>query len=70
MQYNCLSEYLIKEECINDPIYPYIFIRKSKSGFTIAAVYVDDMNLIGTPKELLKAVQYLKKKSEMKHLTK
>lgn len=61
MQYNCLSEYLGKEEYINDLIYPYIFIRKSKSGFTIVAIYVDDMNLIGTSKEPLKVVQYLKK---------
>jgi len=35
MQYNYLSEYLLKEGYVNNPIYPCIFIRKSEIGFFI-----------------------------------
>ena len=70
MWYNRLSEYLIKEGYINNPICPCVFIKKSESGFAIIAVYVDDMNLIGTPRELLKTAEYLKKEFEMKDLRK
>ena len=28
MWYNCLSEYLLKEGYVNNPIYPYFFINK------------------------------------------
>ena len=40
---------------------PCIFIKKVATGFEIIAVYVDDLNLIGTPKELIKTIDYLKK---------
>ncbi|BBG93793.1 NAC domain containing protein 25 [Prunus dulcis] len=43
---------------------------KSESGFAIVAVYVDDMNLIGTSEELQKTVDYLKREFEMKDLGK
>ena len=49
--YNRLSEYLIKQGYINDVICPYIFIKKTTLRFVILAVYVDDINLIGTPEE-------------------
>ena len=49
MWYNRLSEYLIKDGYINNPICPCVFIKKSKLGFAILAVYVDDINLFGTP---------------------
>ena len=65
-----LSEYLIKERYNNDPIYPCVFINKSETGFVIVAVYVDDINLIGTPEELAKTVEYLKKEFEVKDLGK
>nr|GFA00186.1 hypothetical protein [Tanacetum cinerariifolium] len=41
---------------------------KTRSGpeYVIIAVYVDDLNIIGTPNELPKAVEYLKKEFEMK----
>ena len=64
--YNRLSEYLIKERYMNNPICPYIFIKKSETGFAIIAVYVDDLNLIGTPKELTRTTNYLNKEFEMK----
>ena len=70
MWYNRLSEYLLKEGYKNDPICPCIFIKKSGSEFAIIVVYVDDLNIIGNPKELLKAVDYLKKEFEMKDLGK
>ena len=70
MWYNRLSEYLINEGYINDAICPCVFIKKTKSGFIILAVYVDDINLIGTPEELQKAIEYLKKEFEMKDLGK
>ena len=53
MCYNRLSEYLLKGY-VNNSIWPCIFIKKLETKLTIIAVYVDDLNLIGTPKELLK----------------
>lgn len=48
--YNHASEYLIKEDHINDPICTFIFIKKSEYEFIIVAGYVDVMDLIGFPK--------------------
>ena len=48
MWYNRLSEYLLKEGYVNNPICPCVFIKKSETGFAIIAVYVDDLNLVGT----------------------
>jgi len=70
MWYNRLSEYLLKEGYINDVICPCIFIKKMASEFVILVVYVDDINLVGTPEELQKAIEYLKKEFEMKDLGK
>ena len=70
MWYNRLSEYLLNEGYVNNPISPCIFIKKSETGFAIIAVYVDDLNLVGTPEELTKTVEYLMKEFEMKDLGK
>ena len=70
MWYNRLSEYLLKEGFENNSICPCVFIKKSESGFAIVAVYVDDLNVVGTPKELTKTVDYLKNEFEMKDLGK
>ena len=70
MWYNRLSEYLLKERYVNNPICPCVFIKKSETGFAIIAVYVDDLNLVGTPEELTKTTEYLKKEFEMKDLGK
>ena len=70
MWYNRLSEYLLKEGYVNNPICPCVFIKKSETGFAIIAVYVDDLNLVGTPEELAKTAKYLKKEFEMKDLGK
>ncbi|RVW57562.1 Retrovirus-related Pol polyprotein from transposon RE1 [Vitis vinifera] len=61
MWYNHLSKYLLKEGNVNNPICPCIFIKKSETGFAIIAVYVDDLNLVGTPEELTRTTNYLKK---------
>ena len=65
MWYNRLSEYLLKEIYVNNLICPCVFIKKLEIMLTIIAVYVDDLNLIGTPEELTKAANYLKKEFEM-----
>ena len=70
MWYNHLSKNLLKEGYKNDPICPCIFIRRSKYEFVIICVYVDDLNNIGTPKDLSKVVKCLKKEFEMKDLGK
>ncbi|XP_019225873.1 PREDICTED: uncharacterized protein LOC109207415 [Nicotiana attenuata] len=70
MWYNRISEYLLKERYKNDSICPYIFIKRSGSEFVIIVVYVDDLNIIGTCKELSKVVECLKKEFEMKDLGK
>ena len=70
MWYNRLSHYLLKEGYVNNSICPCIFIKKVATEFAIIAVYVDDLNLIGTPEELIKTVDYLKKEFEMKDLGK
>ena len=70
MWYNRLSEYLIKEGYKNDPVSPCIFIKRFEKGFVIIAVYVDDLNIMGTPEEISFTVEYLKKEFEMKDLGK
>jgi len=55
---------------VNNPVCPCIFIRKSEIDFSILAIYVDDLNLIGTPEELTKTATYLKNKFEMNDLGK
>ena len=62
MWYNHPSEYFLKEGFENNPIFPCIFIKKSKFGFVIVAVYVDDLNFVGTPEELTKTANCLKSK--------
>ncbi|CAM8982133.1 unnamed protein product [Rhodiola kirilowii] len=70
MWYNRLSEYLFQKGYVNDPLCPCVFIKKTTSGCVIIAVYVDDLNIIGTSKEILEVISYLKKEFEMKDLGK
>ena len=59
------------KECYqNNPIWPCVSIKKSQSEFAIIAVYIDDLNINGTPEELYKTVESLKKEFEMKDLAK
>ena len=55
---------------MNNKLCPCVFIKKSHSGFAIVAVYVDDINLIGTPTELEEIIAHLKSEFEMKDLGK
>ena len=55
---------------MNDHICPWVFVKKANARFVIIIVYVDDLNIIGTPKETLKVVDCLKKELEMKDLEK
>ena len=68
MWYNRLSEYLMKEGYKSNEISPCVFIKRSVSNFVIIAVYVDDLNIIGSPEEIEKAAHLLKKEFEMKDL--
>ena len=70
MRYNRLSEYLLKEGYANNHICPCIFIKKSKTGFAIIMMYVDDLDLTGTLGELTITTKYLKNEFAMKDLGK
>ena len=61
MWYNRLSEYSLKKWYVNNPICPWIFIKKLETRFSIIVVYVDDLNPIGVPEELTRTTKYLKK---------
>ncbi|KAI3811307.1 hypothetical protein L1987_21028 [Smallanthus sonchifolius] len=62
MWYNRLSEYLEKEGYKSDVISPCVFIKRSFSKFTIIAVYVDDINIIGSPEEIEKNCSTVKER--------
>jgi Reverse transcriptase (RNA-dependent DNA polymerase) len=68
MWYNRLSEYLIKEGYKSNIISPCIFIKRSISSFIIIVLYVDDLNIIGSPEEIEKTIKLLKNEFEMKDL--
>ena len=51
---------------MNNKLCICVSIKKSHSGFVIIVVYIDDMNLIGTPVELEEIAAHLKSKFEMK----
>ncbi|KAM1034466.1 hypothetical protein PS1_038150 [Malus domestica] len=70
MWYNRLSKYLISQGYVNNELCPCVFIKKSHSGFVIVAVFVNDMNLIETFKELKRTTAHLMSKFEMKDLGK
>ena len=70
MWYNHLSEYLLKEGYVNNPICSYIFIKKLETRFAIIAMYVNGLNLVETPKELTRTTYHLKKEFEVKDLGK
>ena len=47
---------------------PCAFIKKTTLEFIIIIVYVDDLNIIGTYKEILETVIYLNEEFKMKDL--
>lgn len=70
MWYNRLSEYLMNRGYKNDQICPCVFIKHTENGFVIIAVYVDDLNIIGTPDEIEETAKCMMKEFEMKDLGK
>ena len=52
MWYNRLSEIPSKERIPDNDDCPCVFIQKSQTGFCIISVYVDDLNIIGSPKDI------------------
>ncbi|KAK9942694.1 hypothetical protein M0R45_008346 [Rubus argutus] len=70
MWYTRLSDYLIGRGYVNNELCPCVFIKTTSSGFAIVAVYVDDMNIIGTLDELGDTAECLKSEFEMKDLRK
>jgi len=45
-------------------------MKRFENEFVIIAIYVDDINIVGTPYELIKAIDCLKKEFEMNDLGK
>jgi len=45
-------------------------MKRSKNEFAIIIVYVNDINIVGTPNELTKAIDCLKKEFKMENLEK
>ncbi|KAK9911207.1 hypothetical protein M0R45_035128 [Rubus argutus] len=70
MWYTRLSDYLIGRGYVNNELCPCVFIKTTSSGFAIVAVYVNDMNIIGTLDELRDTAECLKSEFEMKDLGK
>ncbi|KAM2075156.1 hypothetical protein ACFX1T_038084 [Malus domestica] len=68
--YGDLDTEMYMKGYVNNELCPYVFIKKSHSGFTIIAVYVDDMNLIKTPSELEEIAVHLKSEFDIKDLGK
>jgi hypothetical protein len=53
MWYNRLSEFLLRKGYTKNDDCPCVFIKRSKVGFCIISVYVDDLNIIGNKLEHL-----------------
>ena len=70
MWYNRLKEFLLQKGFSNNDDCPCVFIKKSLSGFCIISVYVDDLNIIGSTRDIDEARNHLKTEFEMKDLGK
>jgi hypothetical protein len=70
MWFNRLSNFLLQIGYINNDDCPCVFMKKSSDGFCIISVYVDDLNIIGTTRDIEETMAYLKKEFEMKDLGK
>ena len=64
MWYNRLSEFLLKKGYTNNDDCPCVFIKKSRMGFCIISVYVDDLNIIGNPQDIDEARNHLRRSSK------
>ena len=70
MWYNRLSDFLHQKGYTSNEDCPCVFIWQSQDGFYIISVYVDDLDIIGTPRDIEKASSYLMSEFEMKDLGK
>ena len=70
MWYQRLRHFLTAHHFINDTLLPCVFIKRDTLGFVIIAVYVDDLNLVGTQSACAAATQLLIQEFEMKLLGK
>ena len=65
MWYNQLKKFLLQKGFSNNEDCPCVFIKKSLSGFCIISVYVDDLNIIGSTRDIDEARNHLKTEFEM-----
>ena len=70
MWYQHLREFLLQHQFKHDQALLCLFTIHNSSGFVVVAVYVDDLNLIGTPTTCQHAVDLLTTRFEMKLLGK
>jgi hypothetical protein len=68
--FNRLSNFLLQRGYINNDDCPCVFIKKSCDGFCIISLYVDDLNIIGTTRDIEEAMAYLKTEFDMEDLGK
>jgi hypothetical protein len=68
MWYKHLRDFLLHHQFQHDQTLPCLFTLKDKTGFVIIAVYVDDLNLVGTPDTCSRAMSLLTIQFEMKLL--
>ena len=66
--YHHLCNFLISQGFIHNNTLPCIFTYTSEVGFVILAVYVDDLNILGTPELCKYAQDILTKNFDMKYL--
>jgi hypothetical protein len=66
--YHHLCHFLISQGFVHNPTLPCIFTYTTHAGFAILAVYVDDLNILGTPELCRHAQELLTKHFDMKYL--
>ena len=68
--YQHLRDFLLDQSFTNDPALPYVFVYKKGADFVILAIYVDNINLIGTHIAYQYVVKRLQSRFNMKFLGK
>jgi hypothetical protein len=70
MWYNRLEEFLLNKGYSSNDDCSYVFIHKSSIRFYIISIYVDDLNIIGTERDINEACNHLKMEFKIKNLGK
>jgi hypothetical protein len=70
MWYNRLSEFLLSKGYTKNDDCTCVFIKRSKVGFCIISVYVDNLNIIGNKLDIDETRHHLTTEFEMKDLGK